>query len=151
MTLKKNELLCQSNYNRIFKMHVYTLVWLKSDRSKFLIVVLKHLDCLIDSHITPACIRSIRFDQIFAFCAGSRFFPGPWAGSRRTAASFLWNHHKQEVIVHLVCVIIVYTIYQMYKDVVSPCSSYAIFLECRGRVCCCWWCKEVSRRCFCYH
>ena len=30
-------------------------------------------------------------------------------------------------IVHLVCVIIMYTIYEMYKDVVSPCSSYAIF------------------------
>ena len=26
MTLEKTELLCQSDYDRIFKMHVYTLV-----------------------------------------------------------------------------------------------------------------------------
>ena len=76
-------------------MHVYTFVWLKLDWIGFLIVGLKHLDYLIDSRITPACIRSIRSD--FAFCTGSRFFSrGPWAGSRRTAASFLWNNHKQE-------------------------------------------------------
>ena len=31
-------------------------------------------------------------------------------------------------IVHLVYVIIMYTIYAIYKDVVSPQSSYAIFL-----------------------
>ena len=39
------------------------------------------------------------------------------------------------------------TIYEVYKDVASSRSSYAIFLECRGS----WWRKEVSRRCFCYH
>ena len=36
MTLKKTELLCLSDYDGIFKMHVYTLVWLKSDRIGFL-------------------------------------------------------------------------------------------------------------------
>ena len=45
-------------------MHVYTLVWLKSDRVGFLIVGLKHQDYSIDSRITPACIRSIRLDWI---------------------------------------------------------------------------------------
>ena len=59
MTLKKNELLGQSDYDRIFKMQVYTLVWLTSDRIGFLIVGLKHLDYSIDSRVTPACIRSI--------------------------------------------------------------------------------------------
>ena len=39
---------------------------------------------------------------------------------------------KKSAIVHLVCVIIMYTIYKMYKDVASSRSSYAIFLECRG-------------------
>ena len=41
-------------------MHVYTLVWLKSDQIGFLIVGLKLLDYSIDSRITLACIRSIR-------------------------------------------------------------------------------------------
>ena len=36
MTLKKTELLGQSAYDWIFKMHVYTLVWLKSDQIGFL-------------------------------------------------------------------------------------------------------------------
>ena len=45
-------------------MHVYTLVLLKSDWIGFLIVGLKNLDYSIDSHITPACIRSIRLDRI---------------------------------------------------------------------------------------
>ena len=35
---------------------------------------------------------------------------------------------SKSAIVHLVCVIIMYTIYEMYKYVASPCSSYAIFL-----------------------
>ena len=55
-------------------MHVYTLVWLKMDPIRFLIVGLKHLDYSIDSHITPACIRSIRLDSDFAFSEDSRFF-----------------------------------------------------------------------------
>ena len=37
-------------------MHVYTLVWLKSDQIGFLTVGLAHLDYLIDSHFTPAYI-----------------------------------------------------------------------------------------------
>ena len=48
--------------------------------------------------------------------------------------------------VHLVCVIIMYTKYERYKDVVSPRSLYAMFLECWGS----WWCKEVSWRWLCY-
>ena len=39
---------------------------------------------------------------------------------------------RKSAIVHLVCVIIMYTIYEVYKDVASSRSSYAIFLECRG-------------------
>ena len=54
-------------------MHVYTLVCLKSDPIGFLIVGLMHLDYSIDT-LTLACIRCIRLDRIFAFCAGSSFF-----------------------------------------------------------------------------
>ena len=57
-------------------MHVYTLVWLKSDQIGFLIVELKHPDYSIDSRITPACIHSSESDLIFAFLAGATFFPG---------------------------------------------------------------------------
>ena len=39
---------------------------------------------------------------------------------------------SKSTTVHLVCVIIIYTTYEMYKDVASPRSSYSIFLECRG-------------------
>ena len=39
---------------------------------------------------------------------------------------------RKSAIVHLVCVIIMYAIYEMYKDEASSRSSYAIFLECRG-------------------
>ena len=42
------------------------------------------------------------------------------------------NPARKSTIVHLVCVIIMYTIYEVYKDVASSRSSYAIFLECRG-------------------
>ena len=44
-------------------MHVYTLVWLKSDQIRFLIVELKHLDYSIDSRITCAWVRYIRLDS----------------------------------------------------------------------------------------
>ena len=65
------------NYWVSLTVHVYTLVCLKLDRIGFLTVRLKHLDYSIDSRITCACIRSIRLDSDFAFCAGSRFFsPG---------------------------------------------------------------------------
>ena len=36
----------------------------------------------------------------------------------------------KSTIVHLVCVIIMFTIYEVYKDAASSGSSYAIFLEC---------------------
>ena len=64
MTLKKTGLLGLFNYDRIFKMHLYTLVRLKSDLIGFLIVGVTHLDYSIDSRISPACIRSIRLDRI---------------------------------------------------------------------------------------
>ena len=57
-------------------MHVYTLVWLKSDQTGFLIVGLKHLDYSIDSRITPACIRSIGSDRILHSAQAWEFFPG---------------------------------------------------------------------------
>ena len=63
------------DYEQICKMHVYTLVWLKSDRIRFLIVELKHPDYSIDSRITPACIRSIRSDQILRSAQAQDFFP----------------------------------------------------------------------------
>ena len=74
MTLKKTELLGKSEYDEILQMHVYTLVWVKSDWIGFLIVGLNNLDYSTDSHITPACIRSIRLYLDFAFCTGPRFF-----------------------------------------------------------------------------
>ena len=37
---------------------------------------------------------------------------------------------RKRAILHLVCVIIMYTIYEMYKDVALSRSSYTIFLEC---------------------
>ena len=81
-------------------MHVYTLVWLKSDRIRFLIVGLKRLDYMIVSPVTPACIHSIRSDRIgfYVLRRLESFFPGPWAGIIRTAvaASFLWNNRTQE-------------------------------------------------------
>ena len=47
---------------------------------------------------------------------------------------------RKSTIVHLVCVIVMYTIYKVYKDVALSCSSYAIFLECRGS----WWRKRSA-------
>ena len=76
MTLKKTELLCYSDYDGIFKMHVHTLVWLKSDQIGFLIVQLKRLDYSIDSHITPVCIHSIRSDRTLRSAQARHFFPG---------------------------------------------------------------------------
>ena len=130
-------------------MHVYTLVWLKSDRIGFLIVGLKHLDYSSDSCITPAYIRSIRLDSDFAFCAGSRFFSRgrePEVEGRRLRSLSSEITASKSAIVHLVCVIIMYAINRMYKDVASSHFSYAIFLKCRGRVYCCWWRKEVRQR-----
>ena len=96
MTLKKTELLCQSDYDVIFKMHVFTLVWLKSDWIRFLIVGLKHPDYwLIVSLLLHVNVPSDRIG-FYILCRREIFPPGPWAGSRRTAASFLPNHHKKE-------------------------------------------------------
>ena len=107
-------------------MHVYTWVWLKSDRTGFLIVGLKHLDYSIDSRITHACIHSIRLDSDFAFCAGSRFFsqgrePEVEGWQRQCLSSEITA--SKSAIVHLVCVIIMYTIYEMYKDKALSCSN----------------------------
>ena len=52
---------------------------------------------LIDSRITPACIRSSGSDRILRSAQARDFFRGPWAGSRMTAAaSFLRNHREKE-------------------------------------------------------
>ena len=115
-------------------MHVYTLVWLKSDWIWFLIVGLKHLDYLIGSRITPACIRSIRSDWILRSAQTQEFFPGAMSRKKKDGDGGVFPPKlaRKSPIVHLVCVIIMYTIYEMYKDVASSRSSYAIFLECRG-------------------
>ena len=76
MTLKKTELLGQSDYDQIFKMHIYTLVWLKSGRIRFLTVGLKHLDYSTDSCITPARVRSIELDWILLSVQARDFFCG---------------------------------------------------------------------------
>ena len=49
-------------------------------------------------------------------------------GRRRRLSSEITA--SKSTIVHLVCVIIMYAIYKMYKDVALSCSSYTIFLEC---------------------
>ena len=79
------------------------------------------------------------FHQIgsdFAFCASARFFPQGHEpeveGRQRRRRLSSEITARKSAIVHLVCVIIMYTIYEMYKDVASSRSSYAIFLECRG-------------------
>ena len=77
--------------------------------------------------------NSVRLDFDFAFCTGLRVFSqacepeveGRWRLSSEITAS-------KSTIVHLVCVIIMYTIYGMYKYVALFRSSYAIFRECRG-------------------
>ena len=111
-------------------MHVYTLVWLKSDRIGFFIVGLKHPDYSFDSRITPIFPQGCEPEV---------------DGQRRRLSSEITV--RKSAIVHLVCVIIMYTIYEMYKDVASPRSSYTIFLECRGS----WWRNEVNRKWLCYH
>ena len=121
-------------------MDLYTLVWLKSDRIGFLIVGLKHLDSSIDTRVALLLHVYVPSDRV-GFCVLCRFkifFPGLWPGSRR-AGAFLKITTSKSAIVHLVCVIVMYTIYEMYKEVASSRSSFAIFLEFRGRVFCCWW------------
>ena len=71
----------------------------------------------------------------FTFCAGTEFVsrgrePEVEGWQRRCLSSEITA--RKSTIVHLVCVIIMYTIYKMYKDVALSRSSYAIFLECRG-------------------
>ena len=78
------------------------------------------------------------FQQIglhFALCAGTRFFPWgrePGVDGRRRRDLSSKITARKSAIVRLVCVIVMYTIYEMYKDVALSRSSYAIFLECRG-------------------
>ena len=123
-------------------MHVYTLAWLKSDRIGFLIVELKHPDYSIVALLLHVYVP---VDGI-GFCVLRRreIFPRGHElevdGQRQRLSSEITA--RKSAIVHLVCVIIMYTIYEMYKDIALSRSSYAIFLECRGS----WWRKEVSRR-----
>ena len=82
----------------------------------------KHLDYSIDSRISRACIRSIGSDS--ALCTGSRFFSQgrePEVEGQRWRLSSEITASKS-AIVHLVCVIIMYIIYEMYKDEASLCT-----------------------------
>ena len=121
-------------------MHVYTLVWLKLDQIGFLIAAL-----VVHVYVLSDWIRILCSSQ-------SRFFFS--RGHEPEIEGRWWWCFSSDIttsksaIVHLVDVIITYT---MYKDVASSRSSYAIFLECWGRVCCCRWRKEVSRKWFYYH
>ena len=69
----------------------------------------------------------------FVFCTGTRFFP---RGREPEVDGQQWCRLSSEItarksiIVHLVCVIIMYTIYEVYKDAASSRSSYAILLKC---------------------
>ena len=104
-------------------MHVYTLVWLKSDRIGFLIVWLKYLDY---------SICSIKSNRILRSAQAQDFFREPEVEGWRQRRPSSEMTVSKSAIVHLVCVIIVYTIYKMYKDVASSRSLYAIFLKCQG-------------------
>ena len=77
-------------------------------RFRFLIVRLKHPDYSIDSHITSACIRSIRSDRILRSAQAQDFLAGRELevdGQRRRRLSSEITDRKS-AIVHLVCVII---------------------------------------------
>ena len=121
MTLQKTELLCQSDYDRIFKIHVYTLVWLKSDRIGFLTVELKHPDYWL---IVTLLIKDIRFCVL---CRREISFPGPWAESRRTAAtaSFLRNIRKKEL--HCASSLCNYHVHHIWN--VQRCSFISLFVH----------------------
>ena len=98
-------------------------------------VELKHPDYSIDSRVTPACIRSSGSDRILRSAQARDFFLGGLESEvdrrqRRRLSSEITA--RKSAIVHLACVIIMYTIYVTHKDVASSRSSYAIFLECRG-------------------
>ena len=76
-----------------------------------------------------------RFHQIrpdFAFCVGARFLS---QGREPEVEGRQWRRLSSEIcarksaIVHLVCLTIIYTIYEMCKDVASARSLYATFLE----------------------
>ena len=104
------------------------------DQIGFLIVELKHPDYSIDSLMTPACIRSSRSDRILHSAQARDFSRGrePEVDERQRQRLSSEITASKSAIVHLVCVIIMYTIYDVYKDVASSRSSYTIFLECRG-------------------
>ena len=76
------------------------------------------------------------FHQIgldFAFCTGLRFF----SRSRKPEIEGLLCLSSEittskSATVHLVCVIIMYTLYETHKDVASFHSSHTIFLKCWG-------------------
>ena len=93
-------------------MHVYTLVCLKLDQIGFLILKLKHPDYLIDSRITPACIHSSGSDRILHSAQGGDF-ELEVDGRRRRLSSEITT--SKSAIVHLGCVIIMYTIYKYTK------------------------------------
>ena len=71
------------------------------------------------------------------FCVLRRHEIFPWGrepevgGQRRRRLSSEIPARKS-AIVPLVCAIIMYTIYEVHKDVALSRSSYAIFFECRG-------------------
>ena len=110
----------------------FSLVWRKSDQIGFLIVELQHQIIWL---IVALLLHAYAPVDRIGFCILRR---------RRLSSEIT---ARKSIIVHLVCVIIMYTIYEVYKDVASSRSSYAILLKCWGS----WWSKEVSRRCFCYH
>ena len=71
------------------------------------------------------------FQQIgsdFSFCADVRFFS--WGHEPEVQGLSSEITARKSAIVHLVCVIIMYIIYDTHKDAALSRSSYAIFLEC---------------------
>ena len=107
-----------------FKMHVYTLVWLKSDwishsriKTPRLFDWWSHYSCMYRSYRIRSDFHVLREPKVEG-------------RQRRRLSSEITT--RKSVVVHLVCVIIVYTIYEMYIDVASSRSSYAIFLKCWG-------------------
>ena len=124
------------------------IYWVSPNIIRFLrcIVGLIHLDYSIDSR--NSCMYMLhQMGSDFCEVEGRRWrrqwwrrqwWRRQWWRRRRLSSEITTS---KSAIVHLVCVIIMYTIYEMYKDVASPRSSYTIFLKCWGS----WWHEEVSQ------
>ena len=88
MTLKKVKLLVYFDYHWIIKMHVYTLVKLKSNRIGLLIVELSPLDNSINSRV-QACMYGMGLDYALN-CVRRASYPAPCKPTPLNPCWFYW-------------------------------------------------------------